>query len=111
MPPLYYFYRQLMWIALAVPVMIGVSMLPKPTARRLCIARHGLLFTVLLFLVPIIGVEVNGAPRWLGVGFAQFQPSEFLKPLFIVTIAWLLSLQGQGQALPVVPLTGGAHRA
>ena len=35
--PLYYFYRQLMWIALAVPVMIAVSMLPKPTARRLSI--------------------------------------------------------------------------
>ena len=38
--PLYYFYRQLIWIALAVPVMILVSMLPKPTARRLSI-RHG----------------------------------------------------------------------
>ena len=48
---------------------------------------------MLLFLVPVIGVEVNGARRWLGVGFAQFQPSEFLKPLFIVTIAWLLSLK------------------
>ena len=91
-PPLYYFYRQLIWIALAVPVMIGVSMLAQDTARRLSIVGAAV-FTLLLFLVPLIGVEVNGARRWLDVGFTQFQPSEFLKPLFIVTIAWLLSLK------------------
>jgi len=103
-PPLYYFYRQLVWIALAVPVMIGVSMLTKPTARRLCIL-GAVLFTILLFLVPILGHEVNGARRWLGVGFTQFQPSEFLKPLYIVTIAWLLSLKEKDKSLPMVPLT------
>jgi cell division protein FtsW len=102
--PLHYFYRQLIWIALAVPVMILVSMLPKPTARRLSIL-GAILFMVLLFLVPIFGVEVNGARRWLGAGFAQFQPSEFLKPLFIVTIAWLLSFKEKDKVLPVVPLT------
>ncbi|MBV9882260.1 MAG: cell division protein FtsW [Sphingomonadaceae bacterium] len=104
LPPLYYFYRQLMWIALAVPVMIAVSMLPKPTARRLSIL-GAIFFIACLFLVPIVGVEVNGARRWLGAGFAQFQPSEFLKPLFIVTIAWLLSFKEKDKALPVVPLT------
>ena len=103
-PPLYYFYRQLMWIALAVPVMIAVSMMPKSTARRLSILGAAV-FTICLFLVPILGVEVNGARRWLGAGFAQFQPSEFLKPLFIVTIAWLLSFKEKDKALPVVPLT------
>jgi cell division protein FtsW len=63
-------------------------------------------FIGLLFLVPIIGVERNGAVRWLGVGFTQFQPSEFLKPMFIVSIAWLLSLKHQDESLPVVPLSG-----
>jgi cell division protein FtsW len=103
-PPLYYFYRQLMWIALAVPVMIAISMMPKSTARRLSILGAAV-FTIALFLVPIFGVEVNGARRWLGAGFAQFQPSEFLKPLFIVTIAWLLSFKERDKALPMVPLT------
>jgi cell division protein FtsW len=103
--PLHYFYRQLIWILLGLPVMIGVSMLPREKARRLCLLGT-LLFIAMLVLVPIFGPEVNGARRWLGVGFAQFQPSEFLKPLFIVTIAWLLSLKGQDEALPVVPLSG-----
>jgi cell division protein FtsW len=103
--PLYYFYRQLMWIVVALPVMIGVSMLPRAKARRWCLI-GSLFFIALLFLVPFIGVERNGAVRWLGVGFTQFQPSEFLKPLYIVSIAWMLSLKEQDESLPVVPLSG-----
>ena len=103
--PLHYFYRQMVWILVALPVMIGVSMLSKSTARRLCLGGAAF-FTVLLVFVPIIGAEVNGAKRWIGVGFAQFQPSEFLKPLFVVSVAWLLSLREKDKSLPVVPLTG-----
>ena len=103
--PLYYFYRQMMWIVVSIPVMIAVSMLPKAKARRLCIG-GAVVFTILLFLTPIVGQEVNGARRWIGYGFAQFQPSEFLKPMFIVSLAWLLSLRDKDQGLPVVPLTG-----
>ena len=103
--PLHYFYRQLMWIVVAVPVMVAVSMLPKTLLRRLCLGGAAF-FTVLLVFTPIIGQEVNGARRWFGVGFAQFQPSEFLKPLFIVSLAWLLSLKEKDQSLPVIPLTG-----
>ncbi|HEX8262314.1 MAG TPA: FtsW/RodA/SpoVE family cell cycle protein, partial [Allosphingosinicella sp.] len=103
--PLYYFYRQLVWIVVALPVMIAVSMLPRTKAKRWCLI-GSLVFTGLLFLVPVIGVEVNGARRWLGVGFTQFQPSEFLKPLYIVSIAWMLSLKEQDASLPVVPLSG-----
>ncbi len=103
--PLHYFYRQLVWILVALPVMIAVSMLPRTLARRLCLAGAAL-FTLLLVLVPIIGVEVNGSRRWIGLGFAQFQPSEFLKPLFVVTLAWLLSFREHDKSLPVVPLSG-----
>ncbi|HEX8214241.1 MAG TPA: putative peptidoglycan glycosyltransferase FtsW [Allosphingosinicella sp.] len=103
--PLHYFYRQLMWIFVAIPVMIGVSMLPKANARRLCLGGAAF-FTVLLVFVPLIGNEVNGARRWIGIGFAQVQPSEFLKPLFIVSLAWILSLRDKDKTLPVVPLTG-----
>ena len=103
--PLYHFYRQVVWIIVAVPVMIAVSMLPRTKAKRWCLI-GSLIFTGLLFLVPIIGVEVNGARRWLGIGFTQFQPSEFLKPLYIVSIAWMLSLKEQDASLPVVPLSG-----
>ena len=94
-----------MWIVVAVPVMIGVSMLNKTMARRLCLGGAAF-FTILLVFVPVIGHEVNGARRWFGMGFAQFQPSEFLKPMFIVSLAWLLSLREKDRSLPVIPLTG-----
>src|SRR5688572_26743266 len=55
--PLHYFWRQMVWIMVAVPVMVGVSMLPKEKARRFCLM-GAVFFTALLFLVPIMGVEV-----------------------------------------------------
>ena len=105
LPPLYYLYRQGIWIAIGLPVMIGVSMLPKDFARRAALFGASF-FLVFLVVVPIIGIEKNGATRWIGVGMLQFQPSEFLKPLFVVLVAWLLSLRTVDRGLPVVPLTG-----
>ncbi len=103
--PLYYFWRQLMWVAVGVPVMIGVSMLNRTDARRLALGGAAF-FSVLLAFVPLMGFEANGARRWIGYGFAQIQPSEFLKPCFVVALAWLLSLRAQDKSLPVIPLSG-----
>ena len=103
--PLYYFWRQVMWVGVSLPVLFGVSMLPVPTARRLALTGAAV-FVGLLALTPFLGVQVNGARRWIGYGFAQFQPSEFLKPMFIVTVAWLLSLKAKDEELPTVLITG-----
>ena len=72
-----------------------------PLGARMC----GV-FSVWLAMVPLIGFEKNGATRWIGVGIGQFQPSEFLKPFFVVALAWILSLKSHDRALPVVPITG-----
>src|SRR5436305_11711047 len=101
---LYYFWRQLAWIAIGVPVMIGISMMPRDRARRLSLF-GAVLFFVLLIFVPIIGPEVNGARRWVNFGFGQVQPSEFLKPFFVVSMAWLLSLREADKSLPVYPIS------
>lgn len=102
--PLHYFYRQLMWVGLGVPVMLVISMLPRVQARRLAMGL-ALLFTVTLALVPLVGTNINGATRWLGTGAFRFQPSEFLKPTFIVALAWLLSMRAKDRSLPVIPLS------
>jgi len=103
--PLHYFWRQLFWVGLSVPVMLWISTFSKSKARRFALGGAAF-FTVMLALVPLIGFEKNGAARWIDVGIGQFQPSEFLKPLFVVALAWLLSLRQQDKSLPVVPLTG-----
>lgn len=44
---------------------------------------------VMLFLVNYtpLGVTVNGAKRWISLGFFQFQPSEFAKPAIAMLLA------------------------
>ena len=51
-----------------------------------------ILFFLLLILVPIIGIEVKGAKRWLDLYFFRLQPIEILKPFFILTIVKILTL-------------------
>lgn len=101
-PPLHFLQRQLLWIALGVPLMLGVSMLTKDGARRMALGGCAL-FLVLLMLVPVIGAEVNGARRWIQLPGFQMQPIEFLKPFFIVTTAWLFAMRFDDRSLPVIP--------
>jgi cell division protein FtsW len=98
--PLYFFYRQLIWVIVGVPLMLVVSMYPREQARRFAVVGFCIFF-VLLALVPLIGREVNGSQRWIGAGFAGLQPSEFLKPFFAVTIAWIISWRLKDSTLPV----------
>ena len=101
---LYYFWRQLAWIGLGIPVMIGISMMPRERARRLSLFGAAFFFVLLIF-VPIIGPEHNGARRWVEFGVGQVQPSEFLKPFFVIAMAWLLSLKDNDKSLPVYPIS------
>jgi cell division protein FtsW len=53
-------------------------------------------------LVPFIGVETKGATRWLRIGSATVQPSEFLKPALVVLMAWMLSERMKHRSFPGV---------
>ncbi len=101
---LHFFYRQLAWIALGVPVMMAISMLSRERARRLSLFGAAFFFGLLIF-VPVLGPEINGAKRWIDIGVGQLQPSEFLKPFYVVAMAWLLSLRESDKSLPVFALS------
>lgn len=103
--PLYFFYKQLAWTAIGVPVMLLVSMAPKQQAKRFSIIAF-CIFAALLIMLPVIGKEVNGAQRWIGAGFLSLQPSEFLKPLYAITLAWIFSWRLKDPDLPVRFITG-----
>jgi cell division protein FtsW len=104
--PLYFFYKQLAWVALGIPFMFVISMYPREQAKRLAIGGF-CLFLLLLMLIPILGKEVNGSQRWFGLGPASFQPSEFLKPCYAVTMAWVISWRQRDPTLPVRIITMG----
>lgn len=103
---LFYLKRQILWVLAGVPLMLSVSMLPIAWARRLALGGTALCL-VALFAVPFVGFEANGAVRWIQLPGFAFQPSEFLKPLFIVTTAWLLSLRLEDRSAPTMQLSFG----
>ena len=103
---LFYLKRQILWVLAGVPVMLAVSMLPVRWAKRVALGGT-VVFLLALFAVPLVGAEVNGAVRWVNLPGFQLQPSEFLKPLFIVTTAWLLAARFDDRSLPTMQLSFG----
>lgn len=97
---LHFFRRHVVWQIGGLALMLGVSTLSVENARRLGVVLAGVML-VMLMLVPIVGVEKNGAQRWLEFGIS-FQPSEFLKPGFAIALAWVLSLRLRDPQLPVI---------
>lgn len=102
---MYYLWRQSAWVAASLPVMLAVSMVPHKYLRRGSLI--GLAISVvLIFVAAHLGPEINGARRWIPIGISNLQPSEFMKPFFVVSVAWLLSLKGQDPQLPMFAVTG-----
>jgi cell division protein FtsW len=89
--PYYYVERQMFFGGLAMAAMVGVSMMTPDMVRRLGMVGFGLAF-VALALLPMFGTDFGkGAVRWFSFGFASVQPSEFLKPAFVIAIAWMMA--------------------
>lgn len=95
-----FFKRHVVFQVMGLGLLVGLSFLTRDEARRLGIL-VGLGMFLLLFLVPLIGVEKNGSRRWIEIGMS-FQPSEFLKPGFAIILAWMLSWRLRDPDLPVV---------
>lgn len=101
---LHFFWMHIRMQILGLCVLIGTSLMPTTLLRRGSVVLAGLML-VGLFLVPIIGSEINGARRWLNVGMS-LQPSEFMKPAFAITLAWILSWKMRDPKLPVIGISG-----
>ena len=89
--PFYYVMRQAFFGGVALIVMLITSMMTPQLVRRLAVLGFIGAF-VALILLPIFGTDFGkGAVRWYSLGFASFQPSEFLKPVFVVVAAWFMA--------------------
>ncbi|MGB5093016.1 MAG: putative lipid II flippase FtsW [Parvibaculum sp.] len=101
LPPFHFVYRQLFYFVPALAIIIGVSLLNVRQVRRLAIIVFFLSFA-LMCLTLVFGPEVKGAHRWLQLGPFAIQPSEFVKPSFIVLVAWMFA---EAQRVPGFPGT------
>ena len=89
--PFYYVTRQAVFGAMGLGVMFVVSLMSPRQIRRLGVTGF-LISVIVVALLPVIGTDFGkGATRWLSLGFASVQPSEFLKPCFIAAAAWCMA--------------------
>ena len=89
----WYFLHQSVYAAAGVGVMLLCAKVPMEVYRRA--APLGMLLSLLsLVLVLIVGVKVNGARRWISLGFITFQPSELVKVAVILYFPVLICRYG-----------------
>jgi cell division protein FtsW len=89
--PFHYVERQAVFGGIAVAAMIVLSMMAPLVVRRLAVIGFAVSF-VAVALLPLLGTDFGkGAVRWYSLGFGSFQPSEFLKPGFVVIAAWFIA--------------------
>lgn len=89
--PYYYVTRQIVFGSMALTAMLVISMMSPEAVRRLGVLGFLAAFVALL-LLPAFGTDFGkGAVRWYSLGFGSFQPSEFLKPGFVIMSAWLMA--------------------
>ncbi|HMJ45235.1 MAG TPA: putative lipid II flippase FtsW [Pseudolabrys sp.] len=97
--PFYFVNRHILFLFPSIAIMLAVSFLSPHQIRRLSM----IVFAISLVMVaatPYLGAEIKGARRWLILFGVNIQPSEFLKPAFVILIAWLF---GESAKRPDMP--------
>ena len=88
----FFFTKHLIFTIFSLIIMFLISAFETSFLKKLIIPLFLISF-LLLLLVPIIGVEVKGAKRWLDLYFLRIQPIELLKPFFILASVKILTLE------------------
>jgi cell division protein FtsW len=97
--PFYFVNRHILYLVPTIAIMLAVSFLNPRQIRRLALMVFALSI-VMVAATPIYGVEIKGARRWLVLLGVSIQPSEFIKPAFVILIAWLF---GESAKRPDMP--------
>ena len=96
----HFVHRQGFYLVPAIAIMLVVSFLSPRYIRRLAL----LIFVVSMAMVVgtlLFGVEIKGARRWINLGpLGSVQPSEFLKPAFVLVAAWAFSEGAKRSEMP-----------
>ena len=97
--PFHFVDRQVLFLIPAAAVLFATSFLSPREVRQVSL----IVFFVSLILVaatPHFGAEIKGARRWLVILGVNIQPSEFLKPAFVILIAWLFGETAKRPEMP-----------
>ena len=97
--PFYFVSRHVLYLIPALTVMLVTSFLPFRYIRRIALGVFALSI-ILVAATLVFGAEVKGARRWIVILGVNLQPSEFLKPSFVILVAWLF---GESARRPEMP--------
>jgi cell division protein FtsW len=96
---LHFVVRTLAAAPIALAIMLLVSLLPPRKVRRAAFVLFGIAMAMLV-LTLVIGIEVKGARRWIGIAGMPVQPSELVKPTFAIVAAWLFAEHRRSPRFP-----------
>jgi cell division protein FtsW len=97
--PFYFVNRHILYLIPTLAVLLATSLLSARNIRRLALVVF-IVSLVLIVATLMFGAEVKGARRWIVIFGVNIQPSEFLKPAFVILIAWLF---GESARRPEMP--------
>jgi cell division protein FtsW len=88
--PFYFVNRHILYLVPTIFVLIVTSFLSPHHLRRVALVVF-IVSAAMVVATLFVGVEIKGARRWIVLAGVNIQPSEFLKPSFVVLIAWLFA--------------------
>jgi len=97
--PFYFVNRHIMYLIPAATLMLVVSLLSPRQIRRGALFVFAVSF-VMVIMTQFYGAEVKGAHRWIVVGGVNIQPSEFMKPAFVILVSWLFAESAKKPDMP-----------
>ena len=95
----HFVHRHVLYLVPSVAVLLGASFLPARLVRRVALLVF-LISVVLVVIALIFGQEIKGSRRWI----FGIQPSEFLKPAFVILAAWAFSERAKRRDVPALVL-------
>jgi cell division protein FtsW len=95
----YFVNRHVLYLAPACAIMLATSFLEPREIRRVALAVFLVSFA-LVVAASFWGPEIKGAHRWITLAGVNVQPSEFLKPSFVILIAWLFAESARQPDMP-----------
>ena len=97
--PFHFVKRHAAFMIPSLAVMIGLSFLTPRQVRRTAILLL-IVAIAMMLLALFFGVEVKGSRRWVTLAGISIQPSEFMKPAFVVVCAWLFAEHARQPEIP-----------
>lgn len=91
--------RHALFLIPALVLLIGTSFLNTTQVRRAALALFAI-SVVMLLATLFIGMEAKGSRRWLVIAGFTIQPSEFIKPAFVVISGWLFAENSRRPDVP-----------